>query len=443
MKACIKQAAFPFVVVSILLCASCRPPERDARIVEITSNQEIEIVNYMNWEVLAVGEDHRLAAWLSDFSLLGAMSEDGFGFFLFLYRSEDGDRVDLRIEGNLLHVNGSVRSIVLSGEEKQNFATWYASAGREDLQSINFIQVDEENLARYTTELAAIAEASPNCAILDPDGGFVPVLLSRSKPLLVALHEDTKLDGFDLSEVRVVLVGGDSESADYSPLNGLSLPKVHGVYLLPDGSGESTVNLEAFPQIQALFALGSIPTLTGLPELKTLFLNSGDMAAVPDLNDLPHPERLRYLAISGNWAELKGTDRLIGLEYLNPGAISETELEAVLVANPNLIFLDLIYAELTSLKPLAMAPRVEGIALGDIDSGLDLTPLRDLKHLRYIGLSETALDDPAIVAKVRESCPGCVVYGQDTFCLGSGWLLLALPVMALAILIKWVRAKRV
>ncbi|MEZ5275468.1 MAG: hypothetical protein R3F07_03695 [Opitutaceae bacterium] len=412
------------------------------RIVEILSNQELEIIDYMNWEVLTVGEDHRLAAWLSDFSLLGAMSEDGSGLFPVLYRSEDGDKVDLRIEGDLLYVNGNVRSIVLSGEENRNFATWFASVGREDLQSIDFVQVDEGNLARHRPELAAIAEASPNCSILDPDEGFTQTFGGRSKPLLVAPDGNTKLEGFDLGEVRLLLIDGGSSSADPSPLIGLSLPNLHGVYL-KNGSGDSTVNLEAFPQIRALSAFGSIPVLTGLPELKTLFLNSGDMAAVPDLNDLPHPERLRYLAIAGTWAEVKGTDRLTGLEYLNPGTISETELEAVLVANPNLIFLDLIYAELTSLKPLAMAPRVEGIALGDIDSGLDLTPLRDLKHLRYIGLSETALDDPAIVAKVRESCPGCVVYGQDTFCLGSGWLLLALPVMALAILIKWVREKRV
>ena len=44
------------------------------------------------------------------------------------------------------------------------------------------------------------------------------------------------------------------------------------------------------------------------------------------------------------------------------------------------------------------------------------------------------------MAKVKAECPETVVFSYDHFCMGSGWILLFLPILAVAFTIKRMRA---
>jgi len=62
--------------------------------------------------------------------------------------------------------------------------------------------------------------------------------------------------------------------------------------------------------------------------------------------------------------------------------------------------------------------------------GLDST-LHHLDHLRYLSLSDIFLKDSVNVAKVKRALPNTIITPNSGVCLGSGWLLLIIPLAGL------------
>ncbi|WP_223551722.1 hypothetical protein [Aestuariivivens sp. NBU2969] len=62
--------------------------------------------------------------------------------------------------------------------------------------------------------------------------------------------------------------------------------------------------------------------------------------------------------------------------------------------------------------------------------GLDST-LHNLDHLRYLSLSDDFLKDSVNVMKVKQALPNTIITPNSGACLGSGWLLLIIPLAGL------------
>ena len=62
--------------------------------------------------------------------------------------------------------------------------------------------------------------------------------------------------------------------------------------------------------------------------------------------------------------------------------------------------------------------------------GLDST-LHNLNHLRYLSLSDDFLKDSINVVKVKRALPNTIITPNSGACLGSGWLLLIIPLAGL------------
>jgi len=134
---------------------------------------------------------------------------------------------------------------------------------------------------------------------------------------------------------------------------------------------------------------------------------------------------------------MEGVKNIKNLKYLNPGIIDQKHLETILSSNPGLVFLNLIYSDVESLKPLEQARNLQGIALGgeNLDS-LSFSPLATLPELHYLGLSSELENEQEIVDKIRLACPNCIIYKHQGFCLGSGWLILFIPLLLILLLVK-------
>jgi len=62
--------------------------------------------------------------------------------------------------------------------------------------------------------------------------------------------------------------------------------------------------------------------------------------------------------------------------------------------------------------------------------GQDST-LHSLNHLHYLSLSDDFLKDSVNVAKVKRALPNTIIVPNSGACLGSGWLLLIIPLAGL------------
>ncbi len=415
-------------IVVALFLSSCGPAPTKGRMVEMTCDQEISLLNYANFEVAAPHADGRFVVYLSGPSLL-VVDDD----FPFLYLPEDGNRIDLRIDGDLLYVNGIVRSVSLQVSTPSNFAAWYASADEAALKSIRIIGSDDS----FEAEIEAIVAVNPNIGICTEgkvtEGLFVSMDVSSKKDFVIT-H-------VDLSETKILNLE-DVDPKSWEVFSDNPMPNLYRL-ILPAEPGADKL-LDLFPHAKAVtFSDGNhVPRVDKLQNLEELHFLCDSTNRPIDLGPL---QKLRILSILGE-VNVTGLEKLTKLEYLNPGEIelSDENLATILSNHPNLVFLNLLYATVESLAPLRKATHLEGLVLNGFreNSDPDFTPLGALKKLRYIGLSKELEEQSEVVAEIKKVCPQVVVYRYDKFCLGSGWLVLFLPLLAFLLIFKRSRVKK-
>lgn len=420
-------------IATALILTSCGPQARRISAVEVTTDSAIMLHNYAKSGGGAPGLQSNMVVYLSGPSLFCVITDDDSGdvCFLYLYLPEDGNKLDLRVDGNLLWVNGKVQAISMDANHPGNFADWYAAASPSDLKSIRAIISDGD----FEQELKAISSANPHVMIFDNDGG----ILFAQQPLFFmsgdssdTLAQVSKIEQLDFTETRILMLE-DCEDEIADVLSNKAMPNLHRLILM-DSPDELYGLLDAFPHIKALTVIDAenSPNLGSLENLEELAVAT-DTAI--DFNQLPHPEALRILILGTDNA--LGLEKLTNLEYLNPGekALTAEDLASILATHPALTCLNLYAAQIESLEPLRKASNLEGVILCEIKDGteLDFTPLGDMKNLRYIGI--TGDTSPEITETLQEICPQALIYTY-TPCLGSGWLALFIPLLLIILLIK-------
>lgn len=423
-------------IAATLILTSCGPSSKSVNVIEITCDQEIMLLNYANSENSAPGLQSNLVLYLCGPSLLfvNAQEEGKDNQFLYLYLPEDGNRLDFRIEGDLFYVNGIVRAVNIEANNPRNFAKWHESADETALKLIRVI-LSENTLDPETTKaIQAVRNVNPNTTICIGNGEWTP----PEKPLFFMGCCESDESGaqeiitrIDFTETRVlILEDNDAETLDI--LSHKAMPNLYRLILSGD-HGENTL-LEDFPHVKAvtLAVEKESPNLSPLHNLEELHVM--EEVAI-DFNQLPNPEALRMLTLMTE--NISGLEKLTNLEYLNPGerTFSEEELKAMLSSHPNLVYLNLVHAEIENLEPLRNAKQLEGLIIGQIsdDAMPDFTPLKDLRHLRYIGIPDNPSSE--MVDALRATCPQAMIYLQG-MCLGSGWLVLFLPLLLILLLLK-------
>jgi hypothetical protein len=120
--------------------------------------------------------------------------------------------------------------------------------------------------------------------------------------------------------------------------------------------------------------------------------------------------------------------------------LTQPQLESVVDLRPNLIFLELFESEeITDLTPLTHLTKLQGLLIG---SGAPPEPLFEMDHLQYLAIMEdegSGSFESGVVTQLKAELPTTTVGRVEPFCLGSGLILLLIPLtwMFLAFLGLW------
>lgn len=140
-------------------------------------------------------------------------------------------------------------------------------------------------------------------------------------------------------------------------------------------------------------------------ELEVLVLAGKQMKIDPSVIRLPH---LRWLAI--------------------PATVTQDEFNLLIKNHPGLEVVEIMNNDtISKLTALSGLPELTGLTL--LDTVTDLQTVKTLKGLKYLSLPKTLLEDSLTRVELYQALPGTTIAANEGFCMGSGWLLLLLPLV--------------
>lgn len=437
-------------------CVSGRPeaapPQEEPRVWQPPQGIRIEGIEGSCWNYsrifipwgTEVTEDRPGGLLACDGDLLMVGMEDG-GCIL-PYATEDGSLLSLKVDGPRLLLGNEVVSLLASDDEA---AAWLKKASRGQLASLRSVCLPNDIESEDMRALKRLAKMNPNVGLMvESEKAFREVLPLFSPRWLLCMGDFTlEKEGLEIlancQELESLLLAAE----DMEFLT--RLPKLRRLIVggwdpedkcpIPSGCER----LESLTIIESdMTDLSSIRHLAGLRELHFVGCDS-----LSDLSALSDFQELSALTLSGctevtDLSVLKG---LQGIRWLSlPPETTQEQFAAVIQEHPGLSVLELVGCEnIHDLSPLKNLAGLETLVLVGIEASCE--PLEDMKSLRFLAL-EAGDDEEEFAAKARpieEALPQCQVVPVGPICLGSGWILLLFPVLALVgVVSSWARRRR-
>ena len=172
--------------------------------------------------------------------------------------------------------------------------------------------------------------------------------------------------------------------------------------------------------LMAKKSLTDISALANHPHLKTLCLRSCE--GVTDLAVLEKLKGLKWLAL--------------------PAATTQKQFAEIVRSHPDLVVLEATRCEkITDLRPAGNLKHLKALIVA---TKAPPDPLYQMKGLDYLAVAveekdgKVTPDDRQMFVRLQNELPDTAIVRVVPICLGSGWILLLVPAVALA----WWLAKR-
>ena len=351
----------------------------------------------------------------------------------FYYRVPSGNKFSIKTINNAGFINDKINSICIPGND--DMIPWFEKMKTTDISDLDFLYFDSIVSESYIPYLTDLAKTKPHIG-LGCEG---------------SLKDMTRL--FEIFKPRF-LVGADLSLEDFNLLSGLTTLEFlsaslnDSVYTTPlpampelkqlilSDLKEDAIKPDDFlinnKQIERLTIMGSgkfnLLMLKPLKSLKESIIDGYDTIVNYDLI-LDH-KRLELLSVAG---EKSGSHvilkELSGIRWMtfNKEA-TQDGFDSFLESHPDLEVVTIINNDtIRNLKPLLNLKRLYGLTVAD--SLTDFAAIKSLKSLKYLSLPYDLLNDSIIKADLQKSLPGTVIVANQGVCLGSGWLLLIIPLI--------------
>ena len=373
----------------------------------------------------------------------------------YIYRASDGPVVKPTLEKGLLRVAGKVVGISI-GKDSGGRA-WLERATPAELAAVRVLSLRSAVDAAILPTFQKLAAVNPDVTVFTESAANLRLALQVFRPRAYFLPKEKEGDWKEVVATQrqvetLILERSALASLDVLPL----LPNLRRLVIsdweadqngaLPPGLVTLKILHLWGTDVKDLSAFGPLPA--GLEELSIVMSTQ-----LSDISGLAGLAGLKALTLTG-CKKVTDLSSLAGLQQLQsvglPSGISQEQFAAFVAAHRNLKVLEIVGCnQVTDLTPLRELHGLEGLILTGsekeassvIASPQNVEVLRSLKSLRYLGISPgSGKEVSPEFAALRRALPDALVVPVAPLCLGSGWILVLLPVVALA---AWRGSRRV
>lgn len=359
------------------------------------------------------------------------------------YSNLDEDTLYLQMSEHeeLIYINGEIASCRL-GQNSDFPDSVLLALPNEKLKFIHDLSVEQNITKEQEAFLARLAEHGRLQSIqVEYNQDFLSYLSEafEIKHLLLAVDSISDLSSLsDFQELEHLNLWIEEKGLrDTLPF----LPKLRKLNIqlcsqIPQGFYSNN------PQLEELFVSdvdkNQLQELVGLPKLKLLSIIASD--SLFDLEPLSHLDKLEILSISTNMAGTKvnfnSIAKLDQLKWLATTAlIDPNEFDQTLKQLPSLEVLQLYDGhDSLSLEFLSSLPHLRCLEI--TDTLADMESILELHELEYLSIPDGSYNDTLFMQKLKKALPETTIVPNAGLCMGSGWLLLVVPLIILFVILR-------
>ena len=330
------------------------------------------------------------------------------------------------------YINGKIVSVNIS--KKKNMIPWLSQLNSTDLSKLDFLRVDTLITDDHMPWLTELAKTKPEIGLGYYGGELKDIsrLFKLFNPRFIIggtiYQKDYNiLSGLDNLELLLVSL---EDSVSISPLP--PMPRLKQL-ILGDMKNEVMLTNDLLinnKQIEKLTIVNShtfnFSLISPLVNLKELIINGSDTIENSDL--IKNHRHLEVLSIISKAFKISNeVNNLPEIRWMSFSSdITQNEFNSFLEKHPDLEVAEIIKNDtISSLKSLLNLKKLYGLTI--TDTLTDYASIKSLKNLKYLSLPDKFMDDSIKKAEIKGLLPDTKIVANQGFCLGSGWLLLLIP----------------
>ena len=426
---CIRWPSFfHFFIVLILLFTSCTNRFEPYTILEFTGEGEIYNYSRLHFPIIYKSDSLNSTALLASVGDIITNGEKS----CFYYSDPSRNKFAIKTINNTGFINEKVNSVTIPRNDEM--IPWFKQMKSTDISALGFLYFDSIISESYIPYLKDLAETKPDIGL-----GYQGDLKDMDK--IFKIFKPRFIVEVDLSQEDFNLLSG------LTNLEFLSVNLNDSIYTIPlpampklkqlvvDIKNSAIINDDFLinnKQIERLTIMESgefnFLMIKHLKALKELIINGSDTIENFDL--IRNHKKLELLSVPGNNLSNDMTLReLRDIRWMtfNEDA-TQDGFDSFIGSHPDLEVVVIIKNDtIKNLQPLLNLRKLYGLTI--TDTLTDFATVRSFKNLKYLSLPFNVLSDSIIKAELQKSLPDTRIVANHGICLGSGWLLLIIPLI--------------
>lgn len=363
------------------------------------------------------------------------LAEYGDLFFLgeipYVFTRSSGTNIQFKSSREGEFVNRKISTLNLP--RGTDFTSWFKLVDTADLSELEFLKIDSlipENLYPYLTSMSKTKAGTG--IIYNGDLNDISSLLKLFNPRYLigeTIHAKDSALLSEMTNLELLAVGMDDSVSLISlpampKLKQLILTSVGDKIVLDDRFLLENRLLEQISIMESKRIDFSI--LNPLTNLRELVLTDFDTLLNPGL--LSNHKSIEMLTIIANNSRNSVlTEGLTGLRWITfSPKVTQEDFNSVINSQPDLEVAVIVKNEkISSLASLLKLNQLYGLSVSDTIT--DPATVKSLKNLKYLSLPASVLKDKSAREEWQKILPDTRISANEGFCLGSGWLLMIIP----------------
>lgn len=416
------------LLISLLAFDSCSHKPEPYSVVEVTGSGNVTNYSKSFYLMQSVSDSINHPAILATKGDMIISDE-----YVYIYDDTSQKRLEFDYHDSLLYVNNKITTVDIPGNNEM--VKWFPDLKKEDLAELQFISFSSKIPESYLPFLTELSEIKPDAGLYyNGDFKDLTSLLKIFKPRYIVGPSLTQSDFDQLSGLTAleILTVTLEDSIINDPL-----PPVPGLkqIILSEIEKDAVLTNDLFknnPQLEKVIINRSgsldIAMLNPLINLKELFIFGADNIENPNL--ISNHNKLEMLTITGDDLVYDPASiRLPALRWMSFSSnVTQDEFNTFISSHPDLEVVGLISND--SIKNLDLLKKLNKLTgLMVTDTITDISLIKTLTNLNYLSLPDGFLKKPGNRAEIQKSLPATRITANEGFCLGSGWILLLLPLI--------------